>query len=228
MSNPPATPAAPGSPLNRPTSVEDDDRHLKLLGEGVPLLQAKRPEEAIKRVFDPVIAFYESHWRNSEIEPYCTRWQVESLLYLMMAATAKPPKSAIVLKLAWSDAHYLRAYALIEMGKFPEAAQALAKALELAPQNAHYLNELGNLQSRVKPWDKALQTFKTASEAANSCSPPGLKNAELGRSWRGLGYAYVELKRFGEAKAIYRECLKLNPADRQAAAELKFVEGIGV
>jgi tetratricopeptide (TPR) repeat protein len=71
----------------------------------------------------------------------------------------------------------------------------------------------------------ALKAFNASEEAA-SFSHPDSKDASLGRAWRGMGYVYVEQGKLQEAKKKYEQCLKLNPKDRSAAAELKYIEGL--
>jgi tetratricopeptide (TPR) repeat protein len=199
-----------------------DDAELKaLLRTGTSQLRAGRVEEAIAQSFAPLIARYESRYKDSDQQVYGARSPVESLAYLLVAANAH--RNAVVIDSTWGDAHYLMAYALVELKRLDDAAMELQKAIDLSPQNALYLSELGNLHAMNQQWEMSLQTFKTATDAA-ALSPDSLRIKESTRALRGQGYAQVELGRLDEAKALYERCLVLDPDDAGAKAELGFIE----
>jgi len=116
----------------------------------------------------------------------------------------------------------MKAYALVEMGKRVEAMSALKQAIALSPWNSQYLSELGYLYAANKDWNKALETYQAAEEHA-ALSPDDTKTEELGKARRGVGYVLVELGKLDEAEKKYEQCLKENPKDSKAAAELEYV-----
>jgi Flp pilus assembly protein TadD len=73
-----------------------------------------------------------------------------------------------------------------------------------------------------------IELFKThhakqAAEEHAALSPDDAKTEELGRARRGVGYVLVELRKLDEAEKKYQQCLKENPKDKKAAAELEYV-----
>ena len=143
-------------------------------------------------------------------------------MYLAEAANAKT--SAKVVSSNWAYAYYLKAYALIELNRASEAKTILQRAIDMAPHNAQFHAEMGNLYQREKNWPQALASFDAAARDAREFSPPQIKNNEIGRAWRGTAYVYVEQNRLDEAEALYRKCLELDPKDGRAAAELRYVQ----
>lgn len=201
----------------------DDAKFEQLMTEGVQLAQSRKPAEAIS-YFDKIIAGYEDAHKGEEAKLYCARWQVESLMYLIEAANAKT--TAKVVSPNWAYAHYLKAYSLLELGRISEAKTSLEQAIALSPRNSQFLSEMGNIYQRERNWPKALEVFQAAETAAREFSPHDLKNAELARAMRGLGYVYVEQGKLDEAERMYRQCLDLDSKDSKALNELQYIQGL--
>lgn len=201
----------------------DDAKFEQLLTEGVQLTQWRKPAEAIS-YFDKIISGYEDAYKSEEAKLYCARWQVESLMYLLEASNAKT--SAKVVSPNWAYAYYLKAYSLLELGRVSEAKTSLERAIALSPRNSQFLSEMGNIYQRERDWLKALEVFKAAETAAREFSPHDLKNTELSRALRGLGYAYVEQGKLDEAEKMYRQCLELDSKDSKALNELRYIQGL--
>lgn len=185
------------------------------------LLQQGKPAEAIDGI-DKVIAHFEAQRKEKTDLAYCARSPAESLAYLLQAAKDKTPAS--VYGPAWCDAYFLRGYALVELGRTAEARAALERAVRLAPREAHYRSELAELYARDKNWNDALAAFDASAKVAEESVDKERRNAELGRALRGKGFALVELGRLDEAEAMYRRCLEIDPADRKATNELRYVQ----
>jgi tetratricopeptide (TPR) repeat protein len=220
------SPAWAEEPAARPDP--EAQAQLVLLNGGLELLRQKRPADAITTAFDPMIVKFDQKFGGSAQKVFTARTSQESLLYMMESAVSKPvagtpTQGATAVSWVWSEGFYYKGYALIELGRPAEARRFLEQALAMAPRNARYLEELGDLNSREKNWPAALEIFKRAEEAARTTSPANVKNQELARAWRGQGYVLVEQNKLDEAEALYRQCLALDQNDRRAAAELKFV-----
>lgn len=195
----------------------------KIFTEGIQFLQAQKPAEAIP-YFDRVIAGYEETYKGEEAKLYCARWQIESLMYLMESAKAKTP--AKIVSTNWAFAYYTKAYSLLELGRIADAKASLERAIALSPRNSQFLSEMGNIYQREKNWPKALEVFLASESAAREFSPPDLKNTELARALRGLGYVYIELGRLDDASKIYRQCLEIDATDVKALNELRYIQGL--
>ena len=213
------------------TDPDKDSTARKLLEDARGFIDAKKPQAAIEKC-EKVIAAFKAHYANSEHKIYCARSSSENLAYLLAAAAdinkgqfEKGKKDAIVLSSTWSSAYYMKGWALEELSKLSEARAAIKQALELSPFNSHYLGELAYLYAMEKDWPRAEQTYRSAEEHA-SLSPEDVKQTELARARRGIGYVLVELGRLGEAEKKYLECLKDDPNDKKAAAELEYVRSL--
>lgn len=201
---------------------EYEIRQTQLLNDGVKLVKERHPQEALDQYFDKVIAAYESTYRAGAKTVYCARSAPESLLYLAQAAADK--QEAMVVGPAWCDAYFLRAYALIDLGRHAQARAALETAMRMAPNNAHYASECANFYRREKKWDEALVRFEAAAALARDFSPFQSRAIELAEALRGKGFVLVELGRLREAESIYKQCLEINAADKAALGELGYVQ----
>lgn len=206
------------------SSVSDNDKAAdQALTEGTQLVQSRKSAEAIQQ-FDKVIASYEERFKDEKTRFFCARSPVESLMYLVEAGRAKT--DAKVVSANWAYGYYLKAYALLELGRISEAKSNLERALALSPRNSQFLSELGNLYQRERDWPQALKTFQLAEVAAKEFSPPSSKNSELSRAWRGIGFVYVEQNRLDDAEKIYLQCLEFDKNDTRAANELRYVRNL--
>ena len=218
-------PAIPDEPVPAAAANPDDTALGQQLMAAAQLVQSGQPARAITEHLDKIIAAYEQRYKDEKSKPYTGRSRVEQLLYLVQAANAKeePKQGAIIVSQYWSDAWYLKGYALIELRRPIEARNALEAALALAPRNSQYLGELGTWYVGQRNWPQALKIFEQAASAAKEFAPPDAKNTELSRAWRGLGYVYVEQGRWDDAEKIYLQCLELDSNDRRAKNELNYV-----
>ena len=216
-----------GGNINAASADPDKDAALpKLLDEARVLITKKQPQAAIERC-DKVIAFFTAHYAKGTHKVYCARNQAENLGYLLKAASEMDKgnfeagkKDAIVLSPTWARAHFMKGFALQDLGRVPEAKAELKLALELSPWNSQYLSELGSIYKLEKNWTEAKKSFEAAEEQA-ALSPDETKAAELGVARRGLGYVLVELGQLDEAEKKYLQCLEDDPGDKKAAAELE-------
>ncbi|HEX4641556.1 MAG TPA: hypothetical protein VH252_09225, partial [Chthoniobacterales bacterium] len=214
------------------TADPDKDRALpKLVEDAQILIKKKQLKEGIANC-DKVIAAFKSYYADSKHRIYCARSSAENLGYLLKAAAdmnkgefESGKKDAIALSSTWASAYFVKGYALQELRRISEAKAVLKLALELSPWNSLYLSELGSVYKLEKNWKEAKKTFEAAEEHA-ALSPGDVKLAELGLARRGLGYVLVELGQLDEAEKKYLQCLKDDPDDKKAAAELEYVRNL--
>ncbi len=205
------------------TATKDEDKQLALLNAGRSLLlDEHKPAQAISEHFDKVIRYYEARHRNTKDRIYCARTPTEVIYY--SALGAGEGQSTSVIDSTWSDAYFLKGYALVELEQPAEARKLLDRALELSPMNSAYLSERAHLDQMDKDWDTALAKFKLATEAAEMTTPEEAKVYEWTRALRGQGFALIELGRLEEAKAMYHKALELDPDDEGSKDELRYVE----
>ena len=212
-----------------PTDPDKDAEMSKLLQDARALIDGKKLPAAIEKC-DKVIASFKTHYESRKEKVYCARTSAESLGYLLKTAAASAKgtadkSNAIVLSSIWSDAYFMKGYALQDLGRMAEAKSAVQRAVELSPWNSRYLSELGNIYQIEKNWPKAKEAFETAEDQA-VLSPDESKAEELGRARRGLAYVFVELGQLEKAEKKYQQCLSSDPKDKRAAQELEYVRGL--
>ena len=152
---------------------------------------------------------------------YASRGKDESLYYLVLAANEGI--SATVENTDCSTAVYLRGYAHIELQNWDNAKLDLTKSITLAPANAHYLAELGHYYQVKQQWPEALTQFQRAEKFAKAFSPEDVKISELTRAKRGIGFVLIEQGQLNQAEAKFKESLALDPNDRTAQSELRYI-----
>ncbi len=211
----PAVPPAATAPADRSEAGFDEQLVLadRLIREG-------KPQDAIDRHLDPILAHYETKWPASGKRVYSARGAAVTLLYLLMAA--KDKVAAVALDDKWANAVYMKAFALVDLGRLADAEALYRRGLALSPLDARFLCEIGNLQQQRRDWAAALATF-TEAESAADVSPEEIRTKELTRALRGQGFALIEMQRLDEAEARYRRCLQLDAGDRKAKQELDYI-----
>ena len=213
-----------------PANPDKDPELSNLLQEARALIDAKKPQPAIEKC-EQVIATFKAHYANSKSKIYCAQTSAENLGYLLMAAAEmdkgefKDKHDAIVLSSTWSSAYFIKAYALQDLHRIPEAKAVLLLALELSPWNSRYLSELGSIYVLEKNWAKAKEAFEKAEDQAPTSSEES-KAEVLARARRGLGYVFVELGQLDAAEKKYQQCLADDPKDTKAAQELDYVRSL--
>jgi tetratricopeptide (TPR) repeat protein len=211
-----------GTAIKQPVAGEAENEHL--LDDAALAIRGGLQQQAIDNALDPVITYYEQRYAHSSNVIYCTHSMPETVYYMGIAAANK--QDAVALGPTWAQAYMLKAYALFDLQRYDEAAVALDKALKLSPENSQFLAELGAGYIRHKNWTKALETYQHAEVSAQTFSPAAAKDYDLARSWRGQGFVLTELGKLDEAEALYLKCLQLNPDDKRAANELKYVRNV--
>jgi len=214
-----------------PSDPDKDPEMLKLLQEARTLIDGKKPQPAIGKC-DEVIANFKRYYEKRKEKIYCASTSTESLGYLLKATAAinkgtfeAGKSNAVTLSFVWSDAYFLKGYALQDLGRMAEAKSTIQRAVELSPWNSRYLAELGNIYLLEKNWPKAKEAFETAEDEA-PLAPDEAKAEVLGRARRGLGYVFAELGKLEEAEKKYQQCLAADPKDTRAARELEYVRGL--
>lgn len=206
---------------NKPLDARQEEM-AAMLDKGFNEVKVGNPSIAIEKYLNPVIEYYEGKYSGQKV--YCARTSQESLLYLAQAASDNT--SAIVIEPTWAQAYFLKSYASLDLGRKDEANKWLNSALALSPANSGYNSELAHLNQLQMNWPEALALYKKAEEYANSFSPDTLKNFELLRAKRGIAYVLVEQGKLEEAKALYKECLAIDPNDEKSKGEIKYIQNL--
>lgn len=178
-----------------------------------------QPQAALDTV-GPVIAAFEKAQAGEKRRLFCGMSTAQTIAYMGLAASQK--QSAVALAPDYCDALFVKGYALVDLGRLPEARATYEKLVALAPMHAHFLAELGQSYRPDRNWAKMLELCDRASSYADLSAPERVKQ-EHGLAWRCMGYALVEQGKFDEAEALYRQCLELDPTDAKAKGELTYI-----
>jgi hypothetical protein len=192
--------------------------------QGRTVLQQGDPQRAITDYFDPVIEHFVAAYKGSQSRIYSAQNQVQMIMYTALPADKK--QSIEVLDTVWADAYLLKAYALTELKRIPEAQQALESAIRLSPMNSQYLSELAYTYQVQKDCAKSIATYEQAASMAELSSEDATKTDDLTRAWRGQGYCLVEQGKLKEADAKYQQALALDPKDNKSKGELEYIRGL--
>ncbi len=198
---------------------DKDPQMVKVLEDARHFIDSKKPAAAIAKC-DVVINAYKTYYGSRKEKIYCARTGPETLGSLLKAAVDN--NNAVALTSTWSDAYFVKAYALQDLRRLGDAKATLEQALKLSPFNSQYLAELGEIYVFDKNWPQAMNAFKGAEDNAN-LAPDKSRADELGRARRGQGYVLVELGKLDEAEKKYQQCVAANPDDCKARAELEYV-----
>lgn len=208
------------APASKPAEAPGDPEDADLI-RARDLIEAHRPLDAIS-IVDQIIANKEKAHVAEKRQIYCARSLPEVLLYMAMAAQAKT--EAVAIGEAWATAIYLKAFALIDMGKADDAKPLLDKALSLSPMNSQFLSERAEWYRTHGDAQAAYAGFQQASEAARF-SPDAAQSFEKRRALRGMAFILTDQGKLDEAESLYRACLKLDPTDAHAKSELEYIRG---
>lgn len=188
--------------------------------QAIDLIHDGRPADAIKQL-DEVIAANDARYRDLGRDIYCTRTTTEAVLYMGMSGAAK--RDAVAIDPTWCDAIFYKGFALIDVGRPAEARKWLERAVAMAPNNAHYGNELAESYKTERNWEKAYALFEKAAGDARTFSPDNRKSAELGRALRGMGFVRIETGQLDEAQKYFEDSLKIDPNNPNARSELQYI-----
>jgi tetratricopeptide (TPR) repeat protein len=117
-------------------------------------------------------------------------------------------------KLWWQLAVVNRSQGLLD-----NALLCIEKGLELEPDHPYLWMQRGLILSEAGQFKEALAAYQTASVIRTWAS-----QTVIAWSLRSQGYALIELGHLGEAQAVYRHSLELDPGNEVAENELGYIE----
>jgi tetratricopeptide (TPR) repeat protein len=95
-------------------------------------------------------------------------------------------------------------YALLQIGRAPEAEQYLRLAIARRPDDSGAYSNLGNALQQLGRLDEALATYRLALAASGGASHPHVHN--------DFGVALARAGQMGQAIAEFREAVRLDPS----------------
>jgi Flp pilus assembly protein TadD len=200
--------SAPGDRAPReaakPSAAKREPLAKSWYSAGMAAIRGKNPGRAIELV-KPLLADFEKRYAGEKRHIYCALNSSQAKAYLADAAATK--LDAVTIEPDWCRAQYVRAYALIDLGKTDDALAAFQHLTEFAPKNSRYLNELGYVLADKKRYDDAVRAYQRSLAAADLS--PDDTDQERCLAYRGIGYNMTKLGRLDDAEAAYRNCLAI-------------------
>jgi tetratricopeptide (TPR) repeat protein len=204
------------------TAVANDSPDSARIDEAFRIIRAGRPAEAIP-ILDSITMRLEKLYAGEKRQIFSSSSLKESFVYA--ALSAKTNKDSLVLDENWGMAHFLKGFALIDLGRAEEAKVQLDRAIALAPVNAQFLAERAEWHKSRKDWTKAIVDFEAASRAAEF-SPDAAQNSHKARALRGIGFVKIELGDLKEAEKLFKQSLKIDPDSANARQELEYIKSL--
>jgi tetratricopeptide (TPR) repeat protein len=187
--------------------------------QAVELIKSGENAAAVAKA-DALIAAMEKAHPGGKTSYFCADDQRQILMVLATAASNK--QDAEITDSSWCEAHFLRGFALINLKRSAEAGMALQKAAEMAPLNAHYVNEYAEWHKASRNWQQAIDMFRKAM-SLTEFAPADYQDQFRARSLRGVGFSLIELGNLDDAEAAFKESLTLQPGNTVALAELEYI-----
>ena len=207
---------AAGSMVTLDPATRSDEKML----EAVQLLQSGKPAEAIK-IFDVVIAGYEARY-DPAVAYRCTSADAAKETITYAASSLKGGKFILGSE-EWCTALWGKGFALIDLGKSAEAGPYLARAVEMDPMNAHYINEYAEWFKPLRQWQQSYDLFLRAWRTVDH-DRKGLHRRVAARALRGMAFNLIELGDLNEAERLYRQSLDYEPeAQAKVQNELDYI-----
>ncbi len=170
---------------------------------------------------EPVIASFEAAYPASEKLVYCGEGPAQTLILLGMAVSEK--KNGVVVDQFYCDAYFMKGFALIDLNKLSDAGAYLQKASDLAPLNAHFMNEYAEWHKTNRHWQQSYDLFEKAKGIAEFSEESFRKEVEA-RSLRGMGFNLIEMGKLDEAEKLFEQSLKVLPNNSSALSELQYIK----
>ena len=119
---------------------------------------------------------------------------------------------------AGAEAAYQLANFAEERVDYLEALKLFEKAVQLAPENALYLNDAGFILKNLAHYDKAIEYYEKA--LASNLKTFGVNHPSVATHWNNLGSAWDAKGEFDKAIEYYEKALQvLEKADLQHLVE---------
>lgn len=187
---------------------------------GIDAVQEGNSAEA-SAIFDPLIEAFELAVSAEEHRIYVSRSRLEGMYYVLMAAAEDVHARAI--QSYGPDLYYWRSLAAVQAGDRDGAKRFIARAIELSPANAWFLEQYGELLTLEGDWLGAHLFFEDSVRFSRQFSVSPDRELELVRALKGSAGALFELDRLDEARARYEAVLAVDPTDLNAESELAYL-----
>lgn len=125
---------------------------------------------------------------------------------------------------SYKEALQIKAYIYSELKEYEKAIEYLEKLKDVAPTSASTFIELGYIFTIVGFENIVASQYLKAKYLSSEYPEGQLKNKAA--ALRGLGFILIESGKLDRAEALYRESLEIDPGNKTAINELKYIASI--
>jgi tetratricopeptide (TPR) repeat protein len=175
-----------------------------------------------ERIFARVIKAFEKQHAGDRTYR-CAEGMDDTLKVTLLEASKQGPGQISVLGPDWCLALFGMGYVLIDLKRSDEAGAYLARAVEMAPTRAHYINEYAEWHKSRRDWTKSLELFTRAWDVVDR-DKQGPDRMIAARALRGMGFNQIELGDLIEARRLFKQSLEFEPENTMAKSELDYID----
>lgn len=184
------------------------------LEKGVKLMLAGKPAEA-EEIFSKIIKSYEKSHAPSV--PYRCAYASDAARTIEHAVKELGGKKFILGSDVWCTALWGKGFVLIDLNRSPEAGEFLARSVEMAPMNAHFINEYAEWFKPQRQWQTSYKLFERAWQTADR-DVIGPERKVAARALRGMAFNLIEMGDLDQAEHFLKLSLEYEP---EAAGKVK-------
>jgi tetratricopeptide (TPR) repeat protein len=201
-------------------TVTFQSEHREKLDAGFDALWAGQYSKA-EKIFARVITDFEEKHSGQRIYR-CADGMDDTLQVAILAAADAGTGPISVLGPEWCEALFGMGYVLIDLKRSDEAGKYLARAVEMAPTKAHYINEYAEWYKSRREWQRSHDLFAQAWDKV-SHDKAGPNRTVAARALRGMGFNKIELGDLDEAKRLFNQSLEFELENAMAKSELEYI-----
>lgn len=211
----PVTLTVPGYVTHEPGRELGED-----LDKGVELLLAGKPAEA-EKIFSKIIKAYEKS--HAPAVPYRCADASDAKRTVDQTIKELGGKKFILGSDVWCTALWGKGFVLIDLNRSPEAGEYLARAVEMMPFNAHFINEYAEWYKPQRDWKKSYALFERAWQTVDR-DVNGRDRKIAARSLRGMAFNLIEQGDLDQAEHFLKLSLEYEPeASAKVNNELAYI-----
>ena len=209
--------AAPALASN--VSIALENAHDAELGDAVNRLQHGDPAGA-ETIFTKVIGAYEAQAKPGRT--YRCAEDMKDSIAVSARSKLATSGDVTILGSGWCIALWGEGFALIDLNRSDEALPFLARAVEMAPTRAHYVNEYAEWYKSHHQWQKAHDLFAQAWKIVDH-DKKGPDRKVAARALRGIAFTTVELGDLEAGEKLLRQSQQYEPESEAAKSELEYI-----
>jgi tetratricopeptide (TPR) repeat protein len=148
-------------------------------------------------------------------------WDKESFIECSPQMAQKSGKEVIWVWPNYASVYYYLAYIEVERKNYDSALTYLELAKAIEPDHPSIYTERGYILAGQKKFSEAYESYKKA-EVSSPCMSSHARAVIL----RGKGYVLIDLGRLDEAEGMFKSSLEIEPDNKIAKNELRYIEDI--